>query len=249
MTLDAQARRRLEQLVAEITAEPERVRVHMPAAARTVARGAPDPADPFAPATEDLVRVELLAALATALGDDPDRLRAEVNDLYRYGDAAEKRAVLRALPRLGLGDEAQRLVADALRTNDVRLVAAAMGPCATQLGAAAWRQGVLKCLFVGVPLSAVHDLDPRVDEELADMAASYMHERIAAGRSVPDDVWLVLGHHPDAVTESGLLAELDSDDPTRRAAAQAALSGRPAPEAARSPQPPHSPQSPESRES
>ena len=47
----------------------------------------------------------------------------------------------------------QQLLADALRTNDTRLVAAALGPYATRhFDTESWRQGVLKCLFVGVPL-------------------------------------------------------------------------------------------------
>ena len=67
--------------------------------------------------------------------------------------------------RLGLA-----LVTDALRSNDPRLVAAAMGPfTAAHLGQAAWRQGVLKCLFTGIPLIAVTDLDRRADTELLRM--------------------------------------------------------------------------------
>ena len=69
-------------------------------------------------------------------------LDAEVHDLYRFGDADERRAVLLALLHLGLGGRAVDLVHDALRTNDPRLVAAALGPYATaELDDAAWRQG------------------------------------------------------------------------------------------------------------
>ena len=74
----------------------------------------------------------------------------------------------------------------------VRLVAAAMGPHASRLSPHDWRHGVLKCLFVGVPLHRVTDLARRADAELAAMVRRYVNEREAAGRPVPDDALLVL---------------------------------------------------------
>src|SRR5690606_9103151 len=101
-----------------------------------------------------------------------------------------------------LGPEAQPIVEDALRTNDIRLVAAAMGTWAgVHLDPATWRQGVLKCLFVGVPLRAVDRLAERTDDELGRMVAAYVHERLAAGRSVPDDARLVLDRAPHVLDQ------------------------------------------------
>ncbi|WP_413451061.1 EboA domain-containing protein [Georgenia phoenicis] len=200
--LSPAAASRLSQMTDEITAKPADVGRLFPAAAREVARGPLDPADPsgiHGPTLDDAVRGVLLSALAEALDDDA-RLLREVGDLYRYGDGDEKRAVLRALDLLG--PEAQPIVEDALRTNDIRLVAAAMGTWAgTHLDAATWRQGVLKCLFVGVPLTAVARLRERTDGELARMVAAYAHERLAAGRPVPDDARLVLDEVPAALDQ------------------------------------------------
>jgi hypothetical protein len=187
-TLDATARERLARLADEVRADPSRIAVLFPAVARRVARGPADPADPdglLTPRLEDAARAELLRAAAP----DAD----ELADLYRYGDADEKRAVLRALPALTLdpADAAVPLLADALRTNDPRLIAAALGPYAARhLGAPAWRDGVLKCLSTGVPLDAVAALAERAatDPELARMAAAFRDERLAAGRPVPPDV-------------------------------------------------------------
>jgi hypothetical protein len=228
--LDPAARECLETLCAQVASDPVQIRVLMPAAARLVGRGPLDPADPqglLGPTLDDAVRGALLVTFADALARDTDRLVAEIRDLYRFGDADEKRAVLRVLHRLTPGPAYLDLVADALRTNDVRLVAAALGPYgAKHLDAETWRQGVLKCLFVGVPLSAVAALDSRSDALLADMIAAYVYERVAAGRDVPADVWQVLDVYPQAVDESGLLAELDSPYADRRAAAEQALAGR-----------------------
>lgn len=201
--LDAGGRDRLAGLVGEVSADPSRISVLFPAVGRTVARGSTDPADPDGlrtPRMEDEARAALLVAAADAWREHPQRLAKEVSELYRFGDTDEKRAVLRALPELDLADAGLPLVADALRTNDVRLIAAALGPYAARhLDDASWRQGVLKCLFVGVPLDAVAELDRRADAELARMVADYGNERVAAGRSIPADAWRVLNSYPDAV--------------------------------------------------
>ncbi|TDE11516.1 EboA domain-containing protein [Jiangella asiatica] len=199
--LDEAARERLAGLVAEVQADPARISVLFPAVARRVIRGPTSAGDPDGlrtPRLEDEARMALL--VAAAAGMDGATLTRELGELYRFGDADEKRAVLRALALLDVGDAGLPLVADALRTNDVRLVAAALGPyAAAHLDPSAWRQGVLKCLFVGVPLDAVADLDVRTDAELARMVADYGNERVAAGRSVPSDAWRILGRHPEAV--------------------------------------------------
>jgi hypothetical protein len=123
-------------------------------------------------------RAVLLAALDDA---------GTVAQLYHRGDAAERLAVLRTLPLLPIGDAAVPLLHDALRTNDTRLVAAALGPYAARLDDATWRQGVIKCVFMGVPLNVVADLDRRTDRELTAMLSALAAERAAAGRAMPAD--------------------------------------------------------------
>ncbi|MFE7502476.1 EboA domain-containing protein [Streptomyces albidoflavus] len=89
------------------------------------------------------------------------------------------------------GPDAVGLVEDALRANDTGIVAAAVGPYAARhLDAHAWRHAVLKCLFTGVPLTAVAQLAERAagDGELDRMLADFAAERAAAGRAVPADL-------------------------------------------------------------
>ncbi|WP_338145772.1 EboA domain-containing protein [Streptomyces scabichelini] len=145
------------------------------------------------PEHADAARVLLLHAARP----DADTLAR----VYRQGTAAERRAVLHALPHLVPGPEALPIVEDALRTNDTRLLAAAVGPYAARhLDDHNWRHAVLKCLFTGVPIDAVADLPRRAhaDAELARMLGDYADERSAAGRPVPDDLHRVL-----ALTEPG----------------------------------------------
>ncbi|MGW8767640.1 EboA domain-containing protein [Streptomyces sp. NPDC055815] len=139
------------------------------------------------PAHADEVRTRLLRAA----GAGPDTLAR----LYQHGTAAERRAVLLALPSLVTGPQALPLVEDALRTHDTTLVAAALGPyAATHLTPHAWRHALLKCLFTGVPVTAVAGLAERAagDTELARMLADHAAERTAAGRPLPADLSHVL---------------------------------------------------------
>ncbi|MBQ0927070.1 EboA domain-containing protein [Saccharopolyspora endophytica] len=188
------ARTRLAELIDEVTTNPTRLAVLFPAAARTIARGPVDPADPdglITPRIEDEVRIGLLRAAERRF--DRSELAVEITALYRHGDAEEKRAVLRALDNLDLGDALLPLVHDALRSNDSRLIAAALGTYAARyLDDHAWRHGVLKCVFTGVPLDAVVGVAERADAELSRMVHAYIAERLAAGRPVPQDAHRLL---------------------------------------------------------
>jgi hypothetical protein len=177
----------LDLAAERVAADAGAIRRLFPAVGRQCGRG-PLTDGPHGWTVDDAAR----ALLLTRLPLTGPALAKEVDELYRYGDAAEKRGVLRALPLLDLGDEALPLVHDALRTNDTRLIGAALGPYgAAHLDAHAYRHGVLKCVFTGVPLAEVAGLRERRDAELARMFTAFARERVAAGRSVPADVWLV----------------------------------------------------------
>ncbi|MEV5805328.1 EboA domain-containing protein [Streptomyces parvulus] len=153
------------------------------------------------PAHADAARVLVLHAARA----DTEAL----SRVYSQGTADERRAVLHALPHLVPGPDALPLVEDALRTNDTRLVAAALGPYAARhLDAHQWRHAVLKCLFTGVAVDRVTDLADRTrgDGELARMLTDYAAERTAAGRTVPEDLHRVLaltGSEPPAPGNAG----------------------------------------------
>ncbi|WP_367128518.1 EboA domain-containing protein [Saccharothrix sp. HUAS TT1] len=183
-----------------VRADPESIRTLFPAVGRAVGRtpvrGASDPLGVVHGTVDDLARGRLLVALADTA---PDALAAELADLYHHGDDAERRGVLRALADVGAAapECGVELVKDALRSNDTRLVAAALGPFAAEhLDGHTWRQGVLKCLFTGIPLAAVAGLDRRVDAELRRMVGAYADERRAAGRAVPADALELLRSEP-----------------------------------------------------
>ncbi|WP_435866109.1 EboA domain-containing protein [Streptomyces xinghaiensis] len=173
----------------------------------------------------DTARVLLLRAARATPGT--------LDRLYHQGTAAERRAVLLALPYLpGIGPEAVPLIEDALRANDTRLVAAAVGPYAARhLAPHAWRHAVLKCLFTEVPVAAVAGLADRArgDAELARMLTDYARERTAAGRPVPPDLHHVLTLTAPG-TETGTGAETGAGP--EPAAAESPVTGPPATEPA-----------------
>lgn len=172
----------LDEALRRVAADPSVISRLFPAAARRCGRAEVLPGW----SADEAARAVLLAMLPA------ERAAVQARALYRHGDAAEKRAVLRALPLLPVGASAVELLHDAIRTNDTRLVAAALGPYAAHLDAAAWRQAVVKCVFMGIALSCVDDLDHRADSELAAMLAGVADERQAAGRELPADAAALL---------------------------------------------------------
>jgi hypothetical protein len=183
----------LDTALHRVAADPGSIGALFPTVSRRCGRAPIPAASPELAGwtVDDVARVLLLTVLPLR----GDALAAEVTALYRYGDAAEKRAVLRALPRLDLADSVGRaveLLHDAIRTNDPRLVAAALGPYARHLDDAMWRQAVLKCVFMGVPLTVVAGLTERADAELAVMLDGLAAERQAAGRTMPADAIALL---------------------------------------------------------
>ncbi|WP_018783816.1 EboA domain-containing protein [Micromonospora sp. CNB394] len=167
-----------------IAAEPAAIARFFPAAGRRCGRA--DLPDLPGWTADEATRALLLTSLPA------EHVAGQAEALYRAGDAAERSAVLKALPLLPVGAAGVPLLHDAIRTNDTRLVAAALGPYARHLDPAAWRQAVLKCVFTGVPLAVVADLDARADGTLAAMLAALAAERTAAGRTMPADATALL---------------------------------------------------------
>jgi hypothetical protein len=214
----------LREASAAVAADPTAIRSRFPMVGRKVGRGplhpGDSPDDVHAWTVDDAARTLLLLAAGEAA-------EGELAELYRYGDAAERRAILRALPYLDIGDRGLYLVDDAIRTNDTRLIAAALGPYATEhLSDAAYDQAMLKCVFVGVPITPLDGIPARVTPDGARMLAALVHERVAAGRDVPAEVWTVIDKYPHAEEIAAIEAELKSPFEDRRAAAERALSHR-----------------------
>ena len=222
--IDGEAAEWLDESVSAVAADPAEIRSRFPAAGRKVGRGpldsGDDTGDLFAWTVDDAARVALLAATGPAADD-------EIPGLYRHGDAAERRGVLRSLDVIPVGAVAIPIIEDALRTNDTRLVAAAMGSYSlATLDDTALAQAALKCVFMGIPVERINGLVDRATPEMARMLAGYVLERVAAGRDVPAGVWPLIDRYPPTEVLEAITAETESPIPERRSAAHAALAMR-----------------------
>ena len=142
------------------------------------------------PATPGWTADEAARALLLAALPPTEPLATEVEALYRYGDAAEKRAVLRALPLLPIGDgggaAAARRAAHQ-RHPAGRRRARARTPRAPDRRTPGGRRCSSAC-SCGVPLAAVADLDDAGRRRTGRACSPrFAAERHAAGRAVPAD--------------------------------------------------------------
>lgn len=191
----------LDKVDAEIGEDPQRIERHFPAVGRKVGRDGLHPRDPQAlrGSVDDVARARLIATLVGST--DPATAGGLLVNLYRHGDDAERRGVLRGLAAVDSPDDlidiGLGLVDDALRTNDPRLVAAAMGEFAGRhLSAKDWRGGVLKCIFMEIPLAAVANIEDRRDADLKAQAEALADERRAAGRTLSHDLTALITDQP-----------------------------------------------------
>ena len=200
----------LEVARADVHTRPAALAQYFPAVSRRCGRDPLDADDPRGlrhGCIDDAARFVLMGALDLRGAARIDML----DDLYRHGDAGEKRGVLRGLHLLdgSIGPEQLPLVEDALRTNDVRLVAAAVQPYGARcLGQDAYRHAVVKCVFTGIPLQVIPNLADRQDAELARMLVDLAHERTAAGRDIPADIRPVVAAFPDCLDRPDLSVDL-----------------------------------------
>jgi hypothetical protein len=223
--ISAPSRRWLEEARGTVERDTGAIATIFPAVGRAVGRAPLHPDDRAEDVHVWTVDAAARTLLLVALGPAAN---GQLAPLYRHGDTAERRAILRALPFLPIEDGVGvPLVEDALRTNDLYLIAAALGPYAfARLDDAAVAQAVLKCVFVGVPLAGLASIEERATPGLASMLARYAHERVAAGRAVPEEVWSLIDRFPPTRELAAIEAELSHPQPERRRAARLALAGR-----------------------
>ena len=170
----------------------------------------------------DSARVALV--LAASGGSDM------VKEAYRLGGDAENTALIRGLSLYGDGDALRETALNAGRTNSLLLLAALTlhNPYpAAHYADHEFNQMVLKALFLGLNIDAVQGLERRGNPELSQMCEDYIDERLAAGRSVPADIWLAVAPYASAAGLERLQQALQNDSPEHRYYAARAVGRRP----------------------
>ncbi len=207
-----------DDLLAQVAADPHALPRYFAAAGRVARAGSDEPQDVWSVSPADALRLAMLCAVPAPW--------ARLEDLYRYGDGPERRAVLRALDGLAHPDTnvVRMLTADALRSNDPRLVAAALTPSGLDnLDDAALGQAVLKVAFMDLDVSRIPGISERMTSAVARQLMGLVLERVTAGRTVPSGIWTICSGYPDPAMEAALRTEVNSTVPARRDAAARAL--------------------------
>ncbi len=159
----------------------------------------------------------LRVALVLSRGDlATDSGSLAIEEAFRYADEGELCALQRSLALLPGPQRFAWRAGEGCRTNMKSVFEAAAldtpypAQCFDDL---AWRQVVIKCLFIGAPLWRLWGLDERLSPELARMALDLADERRSAGRSVPHELWLALGPYGGARGLEALELELSPENP------------------------------------
>ncbi len=171
-----------------------------------------------------------VAALLAYRGQRP--FAETFKDLRRTSDVAEMIALYRGLPLYPDPASLAFEAGEGLRSNIVAVFEAITqnNPYPRDhFDEHRWNHMILKALFVGSRIAPVIGLDDRANPELARIMRDFAHERWAAGRQVPPELWRCVGPFAtDDAALGDLKRALEDSSPAGRAAAALALSASPA---------------------
>ena len=163
--------------------------------------------------------------------EDREAYLETLDRVFTHADVGESVALYQALPLLPYPDSHRDRAAEGVRSNMTSVLEAVAhrNPYpAEHFEDPAWNQMVLKLLFEDSPLHPVYRLDERANPTLARMLLDYVHERWAADRSVPPELWRLVGPFAEDEALDDLEQALRDGPPAAREAAALALSQSPA---------------------
>jgi hypothetical protein len=184
--------------------------------------------DPLGWSVVDAARVLMLSGLPA------EGFAARFSMLCRTADVAELVGLYRGLPLYPEPAALEPHVGEGLRSNmrSVFEAIAHRNPYPRQhFDQHRWNHMVLKALFIGAALAPIQGLDERANPELARILLDFAHERWAAGRPVPAELWRCVGPFAEGAAVDDLFRVFQSKDKEERRAAQAALAASPDPRA------------------
>jgi hypothetical protein len=174
----------------------------------------------------DAARIFVLSGLSP--GSKPFAQR--FTELCRTADVSELITLYRGLPLYPEPRALEPQVGEGLRSN-MRAVFEAIAHDnpypKTYFDQHRWNHMVLKVVFIGSSLAPIQGLDERANAELAQILCDFAHERWAADRSVPYEVWRCVGPFAEGRAVDDLARVLGSDEQIERRAAALALAASP----------------------
>jgi hypothetical protein len=167
-------------------------------------------------------RILVLATLPASGKPFAERFRS----LCSTADVAELVMLYRGLPLYPDPAALEAQVGEGLRSN-MRVVFEAIAhrnPYAkAHFDDHRWNHMVLKALFIGSPLAPIQGLDERANPQLARIMCDFAHERWAASRPVPFEIWRCVGPFAEGQALEDLARVLAGGAGIERRAAALAL--------------------------
>ncbi|WAC12151.1 EboA domain-containing protein [Dyadobacter pollutisoli] len=171
-----------------------------------------------------LARVWLLTQLDPS---DKEEYVKNIETLFDTAEMNELVALYSALPLLSYPDQWLFRATDAVRSNMgfVFDAIALHNPYPEKyFSELAWNQMVLKTIFNDKPIHLIQGLENRSNEKLAVTLSDFAHERWAAGRSVPPQVWRLVGKYMNPTLLADAQHLFDSENTGDQKAAALACS-------------------------
>lgn len=167
---------------------------------------------------DQLCRMFLLLVLDQG---NVEEFEHEIETLFKTADNRESQALYASIPLFSQPEIWIHRATEAIRSN-VGLIFDAMAfnnpyP-AMYFDNTAWNQLVLKAIFSDKSIWKITGLTDRRNEKLALTLSDFAHERWAAGRTLPADVWNLVAPYPGERYWQDVAVLLSSDSPDNRKA-------------------------------
>lgn len=172
---------------------------------------------------DQAARTLLLASLPV---QDVSEYIATLDTLFQTGEVRELVALYQALALLPHNDLMADRLAEGIRTNmkTVFCAVAHHNPLPREiLDEGPWNQMILKALFIGATLERIQGVDQRANPNLSRMLIDYAHERRAASRPIPVELWRMVAPFPDEIALGDMAALYAQGSPLERRAIGLAL--------------------------
>ncbi len=143
---------------------------------------------------DQLVRIYFIALIGEK-ADSEDVYCKQLNLLFDTAEMNEAVALYSSLPIFKYPEKWLLKATDAVRSNIGNVFdSIAFGNPFSYLhfSELAWNQMVLKCIFNDKPIHKIFGLEKRANQQLADTLSDFAHERWAANRRVPSQVWRLI---------------------------------------------------------
>lgn len=143
--------------------------------------------------TDQVARILLVLSLPY---ENKEQFLNILTQLYATADVGEQTALYLGLSLFPYPEDFKSRASEGIRTNMTvvfNAIALDNPYPAEYMDEAAWNQMVLKAIFVGSPLHRIQGLDKRANVPLANTLSDFAHERWAAKRPVPVELWRPVG--------------------------------------------------------